>query len=196
MRQLTKFILTTLFVIPLATFAQKSSKTFSKADSLFVFNPNVSEAKKKRMADSAFANFSTAPNFVVIIATDQATGKTKEVCSEAPFIEGGLDRNKADKNTSAKNKTPINRHYYFNSKSALENIGFNEYNYYDLLLYGQKTIVRNLVNKILKSNAEQSYNFQGTRKEQFMFAHILFNNGILTTRGCIAGNIMTLTKVR
>jgi|GEM_PF-1078729 len=194
MQQLAKFILTILLASPLATSAQTWVKPFSKADSLFVFNPTVSEAKKKRMADSAFATFSTAPNFVVIIATNQTTGKTKEICTEAPFVLVGLSRNKSDKTVLAINRTQIDRHYYFNSKSALENIGFNEYSYYDLLLYGQDITIRNLVNQILKNNEVQSYNFQGTRKEQFMFAHILFNNGILSTRGCIAGNIMTLAK--
>lgn len=35
--------------------------------------------------------------------------------------------------------------------------------------------------------------FTGDRKEQVMFAHLMFNNGVMMTRGCIAGNICGLT---
>lgn len=193
MQQLTKFIFTILFTVQLlSSFAQTDQKTFSKKDSLFVFNPNLSEVKKKRMADSAFANFSTAPSFVVIIATDRMTGKTKEICTEAPFVEGGLDRNKVRRIIRTNNIKSINRHYYFNTKAALENIGFHEYSYHDLILYGKKVEIRNIVKHLSESHIKQEYIFQGTRKEQLMFAHILFNHGILTTSGDIAGNFMTL----
>lgn len=171
--------------------AQKRAP-FNKSDSIFVFNSKLDFRLKQKMLDSAFANYSTAPNFVVIIATNKITGKTKEVCTEAPFVIGGLDRNKG-KSKSQKYKTqPL----YFNTISALENIGFNEYSYEELLNYGRRKELRRIVGLVLKNNIEQEYNFQGTRKQQFMFAHILFNNGIMSTRGDIAGNLMTLKRMK
>jgi hypothetical protein len=39
---------------------------------------------------------------------------------------------------------------------------------------------------------DEEQTWQETKKEQIMFAHIMFNNGIMTTRGCIAGNVSEL----
>ncbi|MCR8556736.1 hypothetical protein KXD93_03745 [Mucilaginibacter sp. BJC16-A38] len=174
------------------SFGQSTKKKFSKSDSLFVFNPRLDIKTKRRMLDSAFANNSTAPNFVVIVATNQITGVTKEICTEAPFVEGGVDRNKGKE----KSQNYKSQHFYFNTKPALDNIGFYEYSYSELLEYGQNKDVRKIVTEVLKSNKEIELNFQGPRKQQFMFAHILFNNGIMSIRGDIAGNIMTLTKIK
>lgn len=171
-------------------------REFTKADSLFVFNPKISLKLKRAMQDSAMANGSTAPNFIVILATDQATNQTKEICTVTPFVQGALDRNNLKKSDAIKNNRLCERHYYLNTKKALENIAFNSYNYTDLLRYGQNPLIRRLVANVSKSTTTQDYNFQGTNKEQCMFAHILFNNGIMSTQGCIAGNLMTLNNAK
>jgi len=174
------------------SFGQKETKKFSRADSLFVFNPGLDVKTRQKMLDSAFANDSTAPNFVVIFATNQLTGVTKEVCTEAPFVEGGIDRN----NGKQKTQNYKSQHFYFNTKAALENIGFNEYTYSELLAYGQNQEVRKIVTEVLKTDRAFDLNFQGTNKQQRMLAHILFNNGIMAITGDIPGNLMTLTKIK
>jgi len=187
-------LLLTIFFVTLSYYstAQNKKIQFNRNDSIFVFNPKLNLNIKQKMLDSSFANNSTAPNFVVIIATNKLTGKTKEICTEAPFVEGGLERNIGN----AKSQRYKSQYFYFNTKPALDNIGFNEYSYDDLIQYGQTKKIREIVKMVLKNDEEQEINFQGTRKEQFMFAHILFNNGILSTRGCIAGNLMTLRKAK
>jgi len=187
-----KRLLTVLLIARVyCSFAQERPH-FNKSDSIFVFNSKLDFRIKQKMIDSAFVNNSTAPNFVVIIATNKLTGVTKEVCTEAPFVIGGLDRNKGSAKSQKYNIQPL----YFNTKSALENIGFDEYSYTELLNYGKRKEIRRIVSLVLKDNREQEYNFQGTRKEQFMFAHILFNNGIMSTRGDIAGNFMMLKRMK
>lgn len=47
---------------------------FNKSNSIFVFNSKLDFRIKQKMIDSAFANNSTALNFVVIIATNKLTG--------------------------------------------------------------------------------------------------------------------------
>ena len=78
----------------------------------------------------------------------------------------------------------------------MNNIDFNDYSYRELLEYGQSKDVRKIVNNVLKSNKTIEFNFQGTRKQQHMLAHIFFNNGIIATRGDIAGNYMRLSNVK
>lgn len=181
-----------LFLIPVNLRAQNKHSVFSKTDSAFVFNPKISWQLKQKMLDSSFANNSTAPNFVVIIATDEVSAKIREVCTEAPFVEGGLNRNNGER----KYQDLKSHHFNFNSKSALLNVGFYEYSYDELLTYGQNSGVRKIINQVLKSGKDIQLNFQGSSKQQFMFAHILFNNGIMCTRGSIAGNFLTLSKFR
>jgi hypothetical protein len=173
-------------------FGQISEVKFNRSDSVFVFNPQLDLKIKQRMRDSAFANASTAPNFIVIIASDQNGRITKEICTEAPFVEGGIDRNKGNEKVQKYNHS----HFYFNTKEALDNIGFNEYSYDELLEYGKSQELKEILAQVQNSDKNIEVNFQGTRKEQFMFAHILFNNGIMSTRGCIAGNFMVLRKMK
>lgn len=159
-----------LTVLSNYSFGQSTEKKFSKSDSIFVFNPRFDIKTKKRMVDSAFANHSTAPNFVVIVATNQITGITKEICAEAPFVEGGIDRNKGKE----KFQNYKSQHFSFNTKSALDNIRFYAYSYRELLEYGQNKHVRKIVAELLESKKAIEFNFQGTRKTTiYVCSHII-----------------------
>ena len=184
------FIVFGLLICP-SCWAQHRS-IFSKFDSDFVFNPSFNIKLKQRMVDSAFANVSTAPNFVVIDATDSLTGLTKQVCTAATFIIGGLDRNTGN----SKNQQLHSLHFYFNTDSAICNIGFNGYTYTELLAFGKRKNVRALVDYHLKYPQRTVIMFNGRDIEQAMLAHILFNNGIMSTSGDIAGNFMTLYQIK
>jgi hypothetical protein len=175
-----------------AAISQNRKNRYTKSDTLFVFSPGVDLQTKAKMRELAFANNSTEATFVVVTATNKMTGITKEICTEAPFIHGGIERNSGKE----RHQTVKSAHLYFNTTSALTNIGFNDYSYADLLKYGQRTDVKEIINKVFKSDKGVALNFKGSRKQQFMLAHILFNNGILSTRGDIAGNFMNLTQVK
>ncbi|GAA4313337.1 hypothetical protein GCM10023149_09060 [Mucilaginibacter gynuensis] len=132
--------------------------------------------------DSSFANESTSPNFVVITAVNKITGKTKEICTEAPFVIGGIERNKG--NATQQNYKSAS--FYFNTKAALDNVGFDEYTYRELIKYGQNKELKTIVDYLSRNPmVTMEHNFQGTRKQQFMFAYVLFNNGIMSTSGCM-----------
>ena len=53
---------------------------------------SISETQKFKMFCAALENHSTAPNYVVVKVKNLNTGEVKEVCTEAPFVEGAIYR--------------------------------------------------------------------------------------------------------
>lgn len=150
----------------------------------------VDDQTKFKMFCSALDNFSTAPNYIVVTIKNKKTGETKEVCTEAPFIHGAMGRETGDWTFNCKNyKT---RYFEFTKDSALWNISFDLYTRDDLDKYAKTINVAEIVQQV-KSGKLISKTFMGDRKKQIMFAHLMFNNGVMMTRGCIAGNICGLT---
>lgn len=156
----------------------------------FTAGAQVDDQTKFKMFCSALDNFSTAPNYIVVTVKNKKTGETKEVCTEAPFIQGAMGRETGDWTFNYKNyKT---RYFEFSRDSALWNISFDLYTKDDLDRYAMTINVTEIVKQV-KSGKLTSKTFMGDRKEQIMFAHLMFNNGVMMTRGCIAGNICGLT---
>jgi len=150
----------------------------------------VDEQTKYKMFCSALGNDSTAPNYIVVTVKNKKTGETKEVCTEAPFIEGAMGQETGGLTINYRNyKT---RYFEFSKDSALWNISFDLYTKDDLDKYVKTINVAEIVKQV-KSGKLTSKTFMGDRIEQLMFAHIMFNNGIIMKRGCIAGNICGLT---
>jgi hypothetical protein len=153
----------------------------------------VDNQTKFKMFCSALDNFSTAPNYVVVIVKNKKTGVTKEVCTEAPFIQGAMADETGAWMSDCKNyKT---RYFEFSNDRALWNISFDLYTKEDLDKYSKKINVAEIV-KLVKDSKLTSKTFKGDSKEQIMFAHLMFNNGVMVTRGCVAGNICGLTYFR
>src|SRR6478735_8493073 len=94
----------------------------------FVFSAlsaQVDEQKKYKMFCSALGNSSTSPNYIVVTVKSILTGETKEICTEAPFIEGAAGRENGDWTINCKKyKT---RYFEFAKGNALRNIGFDLY---------------------------------------------------------------------
>jgi hypothetical protein len=150
----------------------------------------VDDLTKLKMFCSALDNFSTAPNYIVVTVKNKKTGETKEVCTEAPFIQGAMGRETGDWTINCQNfKT---RYFEFSKDSALWNISFDFYTKEELDKYAKTLNVAEIV-KLVKSGKLTSKTFMGDRKEQIMFAHLMFNNGVMMTRGCWAGNICGLS---
>jgi hypothetical protein len=150
----------------------------------------VDEQTKFKMFCSALDNFSTAPNYIVVRVKNSKTGETKEICTEAPFIQGAMLRETGKWTIDCNNyKT---RYFEFSKDSALWNISFDRYSKDELDKYAKRINVAKIIGQI-KSGKLTEKTFTGDQKEQVMFAHLMFNNGVLMTRGCLAGNICGLT---
>lgn len=150
----------------------------------------VDDQTKFKMFCSALDNISTAPNYIVVTVKNKKTGKTKEVCTEVPFIRGAMGREIGDWTIKCENyKT---RYFEFSKDSALWNISFDLYTKEELDKYAKTINVPEIVKQVKNGNLT-SRTFMGDRKEQIMFAHLMFNNGVMMTRGCFAGNICGLS---
>jgi hypothetical protein len=161
----------------------------------FSTNNDVSENVKYEMFKKGLSTLSTAPYYVVIKVKNQNTNEIKEICTEAPFVEGAIFyQDKLDYLEA--NKVALShkdRYFEFSNDSALLNINYDLYTIQDLEKY-QKSINLDKIVSEIKSNklTDMTFSISGKKiKQQVMLAHLLFNNGIMTTRGCIAGNMIS-----
>jgi hypothetical protein len=160
---------------------------------------SISEIQKFEMFCVALENNSTMPNYIVVTVKNLNTGEIKEICTEAPFIKGAIYRQTGKFSFSADCNDYPNRYFEFSNDSALLNIRFNLYTVYELEQYTKKLDVEKIVMQVRKGIlkekvfcAETKEEWKECNKQQIMFAHIMFNNGIMMTRSCIAGNVCKL----
>ena len=156
----------------------------------FTTTAQIPEKAKFKMFCSALDNISTAPNYVVVTVKNLKTGEKKEICTEAPFIEGAIGQETGNWGINCKNYRT--RYFELAKDSALWNVSFDLYTKTEFDKFA-KTLNVDLIVEQVKSGKLDSKIFMGDRKEQVMFAHLMFNNGIMMTRGCISGNICGLT---
>lgn len=152
----------------------------------------VDEQTKSKMFCAAFNNSSTAPNYVVVTVKNLNTGEKKEICTEVPFLIGAIITETGEFSGRLDCLKFANRYFEFSKKDALENIDFDLYSK-TILDSFEKTINIPDTIELVKSDKLISKTFIGEKKEQIMFAHLMFNNGVMMTRGCWAGNICELT---
>lgn len=180
----------------------------------------INEAQKFEMFCTALKNQSTTPNYVVVMVKNLNTGEVKEICTEAPFVEGAIYRQTGKFSFTTDCNDYPNRYFEFSADSALWNISFNLYTISELEEYANSIDVEKIVQHVkdgilqkrtfgfddeefeqyLRENkskkeaitTSRKQNWEEIDKQQVMFAHIMFNNGIMMTRGCIAGNICEL----
>lgn len=165
---------------------------------------SIDDAIKQNMFNITYIHQSTAPYYVVATIKNINTGEIKEICTEAPFLEGALHREyEKDYDYNFNLNDTTTRYFEFSNDSALWNISFDLYTQEDLQSYKNTLNIDSIIN-ILKEKRHLSIQFTPysmNNKEQIMYAHIMFNNGIMMRRGCEAGNICNLvlydsTKVR
>lgn len=145
---------------------------------------------------AALDNNSTAPNYIVIIVKDLRTGITKEICTEAPFLFGALETQLGQSNISFDCQKYKSRYFEFRSDSALWNISFDLYNKTDLEKYAKTIDIKKTVQQVRNGKLSSIGFPPNQRKQQRMFAHLMFNNGVMMRRGCVAGNICELSYFR
>lgn len=155
-------------------------------------NAQVDNQTKNKMFCLAMSCKSTAPYYVVVTVKNKKTGEVKEICTESNFIKGALFREKGNDSIDCnKNKT---RYFEFSVDSALLNIDFNLYTAEQLANYAKTVNVKDIIQRVKSGKlTSMTFKFSATSIEQIMFAHLMFNNGVLVTRGCYAGNICGLS---
>ena len=155
----------------------------------------ISEIQKFKMFCAALENQSTAPNYVVVKVKNLNTGEVKEICTEAPFVEGAINRQTGKFSFQTDCDDYPNRYFEFSADSALWNISFDLYTISELEEYAKTIDVERTVQQVKEGKLQEKtfgidkeQTWQETKREQIMFAHIMFNNGVMMTRGCVAGN--------
>ena len=151
----------------------------------------VDEKTKQKMFCAAYKNMSTAPNYIVVTVKNLKTNVTKEVCTEAPFLNGAIDMENGTFTWGVDCKKHKDRYFEFSKDSALCSIGFELYAPMDLDNYSKTIDIDNIIQNIKIGKLTEKI-FTGDEKEQRMFAHIMFNHGVMVTRDCLAGNVCGL----
>jgi predicted lactoylglutathione lyase len=181
--------------------AEMQTETQTEVQPIEQITGTISETQKFEMFCTALANHSTAPNFVVVTVKNLNTGEVKEICTEAPFLNGAIYRQTGKFSYSTNCKDYPNRYFEFSADSALWNISFDLYAISELEKYAKNIDINSIVQQIKNGTLRektfglddgQTFDWEKTHKEQRMFAHLMFNNGVMMTRGCEAGNISSL----
>ena len=143
------------------------------------------------MHNKAVEHFSTAPYFTVIVVKNMLTGEQKEICTEGPFVLGALNRDNCPGRSMFKGKNIApTRYVKLGCPQALKNVSYDLYTEQELEAFSETMDFDSLAQAARDGNFK-SYGFapgQDRQKVQRMFAHLMFNRGIMMTRGCIAGN--------
>lgn len=160
----------------------------------FTTKSDVSDLIKYKMYVKGIETLSTAPYYVVIKIKNQNTNEIRELCTEAPFLSGAIAR-EYNCDFSQADSIAIShkdRYFEFSNDSALWNISYDLYSISDLENYEKSINLDKIVTDIKsKKLTSKTFPMSNKRKDkQVMLAHLLFNEGVLTTRGCIAGNIV------
>ncbi len=198
--KLTSKILALLILLTVQScgFRNSNKTDLLENDTKNFFDKYSNDSIRNQIFKIAYRNTSTAPSYIVFIAVDLNTGKEKEICCEAPFLSGAMHRelgkgyNESDSkfidSLILNNKSRV---FEFKNNEALKNIGFDEYPDYDRI---KKAASNNNLDYYFKKYASndsiKSMNFieDTTGFAQLVFAHVMFECGIITSRDCVVGN--------
>jgi hypothetical protein len=145
----------------------------------------------------AVKNKSTFQYFLVIHVTDLTTGLTREICTKGNFLAGAIHREYGldyDDNSIRKaeqialnNRT---RTFQFKEKEAIQNLGLDRYSIEDLKDFEQRINIDQLMKHINKDWKKELFD----DKEMLLYAHSLFNRGILTGENNCYGGTLEVIK--
>jgi hypothetical protein len=142
----------------------------------------------------AVDNESTFQFFLVAKVKDLNTGKTREICTKGDFLEGALHMEykidydssgiKKLENIQRKNKK---RYFEFKDAKALNNLGLSNYSMDDLAEFEKSHNIDSLTQVV--KNGKWSLAIKDD-KTMLLYAHMLFNRGILTGENNCFGGIL------
>jgi hypothetical protein len=152
----------------------------------------LDDSTKQQMFCMASKNVTKEPFYVVINVKNIKTGQIKEICTAVPFINGAINKENGILFIGIDCKEYPNRYFEFSKDSALSNIEFNLYTQTDLNNYVKKINLKKTIADI-RDGSLKGKRFTGNHKEDIMFIHILFNNGVLAQR---VGDIVSTLQFR
>lgn len=179
---------------------------------IFIISCNVEKQKNQKKEKNTFnidykelfkialQKNSTQPNYIVFRAKNLNTNEIKEICCVSTDLIGAISLElkigiKKFEDYIFIKKYILDRSdsiFEFKEILALKNINFDEYPGYEIVL--EEATRLNTVSYYLKyknNNIKGEIIFENdTGYEQEMFAHIMFKLGIITSRDCLAGNIL------
>jgi hypothetical protein len=163
-----------------------------------LFIQNINDSTKYEMFIVAIENESTAPNYVLVTVTNLNNNQTKEICTEAAFLNGAIHRElnigyneKSEKKVKGILIKQRDLHFSFKNKEALKNIGFFKYDNKQLSSIGNMYNVNSIIDSVLK-NDEYDFSFKGDKQTQVYLSHLILRKNIMVRRGDIAGNYLML----
>lgn len=145
----------------------------------------------------AVQNDGTFGFFLVAKIKDKNTGIIREICTKGGFLEGALhmeykiDYDKIGilkiKNIEVNNRT---RFFELKDTAALKNLALDEYSMDDLVRFEKSYNIDSLVHIINKGNWRMKI---WDDKMMRLYAHSLFNKGILTgENSCYGGTLISI----
>ena len=148
---------------------------------------------------AAINNAGTFQYHVVIKLKNLNTGVIREVCTQPDFLEGALhleynldyDYNARTKikKLAIKNK---DRYFEFKNYSAIANVGVEDYSIAELEKLEKEVNFDSIV-RIIKKKKDWAIRLD--EKELIMYAHALFNRGILTgENNCLGGKLIYVNR--
>lgn len=170
---------------------------------IFLFTTSFVEQEKDELYQnyvSAIRNFSTFQYFLVVKVKDRKQGTTREYCTKGDFLKGALHREynlgydidgiSKVYSLAIDNK---DRYFEFKKKKALKNISTWNYSIDDLIQL-EKTVNFDSIVSQIKTNKKWSMEIFDD-KTMIMYAHSLFNRGILTgENNCWEGTLVYIEK--
>jgi hypothetical protein len=150
---------------------------------------------------AAIKNESTIQYHLVVKVKNLNTGLTREYCTEGNFLKGALHREYKlgydNKGISKVNSLAVDnkdRYFEFKNDSAIWNIGgVWEYSMDDLAQLEKKINFDSLVKQIRQTGKWSKGIFDD--KTMLMYAHALFNRGILTgENNCWGGTLVYVDR--
>ena len=157
----------------------------------------VQEDKLYSNYKKAIKNESTFQYFLVIHVTDLNTGQTRDICTQGNFLKGAIhweynlnyddNSNKKVENIALSNKT---RTFKFKNVAAIQNLGLDQYSMDYLREFEEKNNIDKLTKEI-----NEAWTKRLDDKEMLLYAHSLFNLGILTgENSCYGGTLEVVSK--
>ncbi|MES2763245.1 MAG: hypothetical protein V4677_13615 [Bacteroidota bacterium] len=128
--------------------------------------------------------------FIVVKVKDIKHGTIREYCTKASFLKGALHREyNLGYDKASRSKVDIlaidnkDRYFEFKKKKAIKNLSHLPYSLEDLKQF-EKTVNFDSIATQIKIKNEWSIEIYG-EKTVLMYAHSLFNRGILTAYGTV-----------
>ncbi len=144
----------------------------------------------------AINNDSTFQFYLVIQYKNLNTGEIREICTQGNALKGAIHREYQLLDYSEESVAKVNqilldnkiRYFEFKNKEAIANLNPEIYAMEDLKTVEQKIDFDKLTKKIRR---KKSWKESLERKDLLLYAHALFNRGILTGESnCVGGSLV------